>query len=276
MPQLQKQKQLSPFDEQTSFHFFYTEFEEHTHDYYEIMIITQGKATHIINEINHPTEKHDAWLVFPSDRHSLSIDTTCYHLNIVITAEALKLFCNSIDQTFYSSLKSAKNPIKIKLSEDSYNHIISLIHKYQSLPMDEINRKNGILNCVTLHLIESFYINFSTSTKTIPKWLNEFLEQLSTAESLSKKPNEIYEMVNYSYSNFERLFKRYMGVSFLTHFNSLKINYAKELLKNTELSIIDISNKLGIASLSHFYHMFKKENNVSPSLYRKKFSKKNV
>ena len=112
MPQLQKQKQLSPFDEQTSFHFFYTEFEEHTHDYYEIMIITQGKATHVINEINHPTEKHDAWLVFPSDRHSLSIDTNCYHLNIVITAEALKLFCNSIDQTFYSSLKSAKNPIR--------------------------------------------------------------------------------------------------------------------------------------------------------------------
>lgn len=275
MPQLTKQKQLTAFDDSISFHFFHLPFEEHFHDYYEIMIITQGEATHAINGKKYHTEKYDAWLVFPSYQHNLSFENSCHHLNIVITSEAFKLFCNTIDQTFYSSLKNTDEPIKIKLSENSYNHIISLIHKYQSLPNSELSKKNGILNCVTLHIIENFYLCFSSNTKTIPKWLNEFLDQISTAESLSKKPNEFYKLTNYSYSNFERLFRKYMGVSFLTHLNTLKMNYAKELLKTTELSIIDISNKLGITSLSHFYHKFKSENNVSPSLYRKKF-KKNI
>lgn len=271
MPQLKKQDQFSPLDDSISFHFFYNSFFEHTHDYYEIMLITHGQATHRINEKEFTTYPREAWLVFPSDKHSLTVNEQCHHLDITLTPIAIKNFCNIIDHSFYASLHATKGPIKIQLTEPSYNHIFSLIHKYQSLGLNEIAKKNGILNCIALHLIEKFYLSYTLQTKAFPKWLTDFLIQLSSEECLSKKPQEIYEMTNYSYSNFERLFKKYIGTSFLTYFNSLKINHAKELLKMTDLPIITIANNLSFSSLSHFYHFFKSETGLSPNKYRKKY-----
>ncbi|SHH72406.1 helix-turn-helix domain-containing protein, partial [Clostridium grantii] len=45
--------------------------------------------------------------------------------------------------------------------------------------------------------------------------------------------------------------------------------YAKNLLTNTNMSILDISMESGFENLSHFYHLFKKNFQVTPAKFRK-------
>ena len=49
----------------------------------------------------------------------------------------------------------------------------------------------------------------------------------------------------------------------------IKINNACDMLKNTDTSILEISNTLGYASLSHFNRVFKEYIGITPALYRK-------
>ena len=72
-----------------------------------------------------------------------------------------------------------------------------------------------------------------------------------------------------STSRFKVKFKEQMGVTPLYYINSLKINRAKEMLKNSDLSVIDIAFALGFASSNYFSAVFKKFTGYSPVAYRK-------
>ena len=51
-------------------------------------------------------------------------------------------------------------------------------------------------------------------------------------------------------------------------FTNIKLQYATSQLLLTNRLILDISNDIGITSLSHFNHLFKQKYGVSPSQYR--------
>lgn len=53
------------------------------------------------------------------------------------------------------------------------------------------------------------------------------------------------------------------------YFLNIKLDAAATMLRSTNRLILDISNDIGITSLSHFNHIFKEKYGVSPSRYRK-------
>ena len=48
----------------------------------------------------------------------------------------------------------------------------------------------------------------------------------------------------------------------------MKINYACNLLRFSELTVLEIASKTKYSSLSHFNHIFKKQTGMTPSEYR--------
>ncbi|MFI3211773.1 MAG: AraC family transcriptional regulator [Eubacteriales bacterium] len=67
-----------------------------------------------------------------------------------------------------------------------------------------------------------------------------------------------------------RVFTNKIKVSFNDYMNSLRINYSKELLTTTSLSILDISNMCGFETQRTFNRIFKNITNTSPLKYRNK------
>lgn len=258
-------------DENIAFHFHVNTFEEHTHDFFEIMLITEGTATHIMNGVTTQVKPNEAFLIKPTDTHSLSptSPSNSRHLNISISAPQFNLFCNTIDISFFSQLNENNLPLSIKLSQHDCNKIINFAFKYQSIGASQSTKKKGILNCMTLTLLQEFYLSFTSNIEKTPTWLKSFIANLSTIKYLEMKPNEVFQKIPYSYSNFEKLFKKHMGVSFVSYFNSHKIEYAKSLLTTTDFSVITIANKICMHSLGHFYNVFKEKTGVTPTQYRK-------
>ena len=67
-----------------------------------------------------------------------------------------------------------------------------------------------------------------------------------------------------------RLFKERYGEGYLSYLNGIRTRHAKELLRNSSLSIFTVSDRCGFRSLSHFERTFRLVEGMSPREYRKK------
>ncbi|HEY4784803.1 MAG TPA: helix-turn-helix transcriptional regulator, partial [Bacteroidales bacterium] len=82
-------------------------------------------------------------------------------------------------------------------------------------------------------------------------------------------PEAIAKSLNIGYSWFRRMFKQYTGLAPAQYQLQLKIQIAKELLMDPNLSIKEIAFRLNFNSHYHFSNIFKEKTGLSPSNFRK-------
>ena len=78
--------------------------------------------------------------------------------------------------------------------------------------------------------------------------------------------------VGFNASYFSTFFKKNCGVGFLEYLSDVRINRAKELLRDTDMNVADICEAVGYADLKHFNRTFKKLTGVKPSEFRKLYA----
>lgn len=74
--------------------------------------------------------------------------------------------------------------------------------------------------------------------------------------------------VGMSEFHFSRLFKRATGLSPSLYFIRQRVAKARQLLQETDTSIIEIGMSVGYSSPSHFAQIFRRETGLSPTDYR--------
>lgn len=75
--------------------------------------------------------------------------------------------------------------------------------------------------------------------------------------------------ISMNYSLFSYSFKQYTGQNFVNYLKDIRMRKAKQLLAETDLKIVNISQQVGYDNEKHFMKMFKNAYGVSPSEYRK-------
>jgi D-xylose transport system substrate-binding protein len=85
--------------------------------------------------------------------------------------------------------------------------------------------------------------------------------------------DEVSREVNINPYYFSKRFKEETGVNFIDYLTGIRINKAKELLENPNLSIKEICTMSGYSDPNYFSRIFKKIENVTPSEYREKSTK---
>jgi AraC-like DNA-binding protein len=82
--------------------------------------------------------------------------------------------------------------------------------------------------------------------------------------------SELSWVAGVSFTQFFRLFNRYLGETPLTYFNAMKIKRAAELLRHTLMPIKEIAFNLGYEENTYFTNQFRKIMGVSPREFRKR------
>ena len=89
--------------------------------------------------------------------------------------------------------------------------------------------------------------------------------------STNLKIAEIAIVVGMSPYYFSRLFRQSMGLSPHEYLTQRRLEVAKQMLKKTNLPIVEITAEVGFNSQSHFITLFKQQVGTTPLKYRKEF-----
>lgn len=83
---------------------------------------------------------------------------------------------------------------------------------------------------------------------------------------------EVADFVGFNATYFSTLFKKESGTNFQEYLSEVRMDKAKELLKETNLTVANICSQVGYQDLKHFVKIFKKYTGLKPNEYRKLFS----
>ena len=92
-------------------------------------------------------------------------------------------------------------------------------------------------------------------------------EHLAEDVSLSVLAEEFHLSAQY----ISQLFKSEIGVNFLAYLTNIRMEQAKKLLLSSSLSIAEVSEQSGYADYRVFTKVFKKNEGITPSQYRRDF-----
>ena len=90
-------------------------------------------------------------------------------------------------------------------------------------------------------------------------------------ENLDKKLSltDIAESIHMNKSYISRMFKEKAGENLFDYINKIKIEKAKQLIKNNELRMYEVALNVGMEDTAYFSRVFKKYEGISPSEYQK-------
>lgn len=123
-----------------------------------------------------------------------------------------------------------------------------------------------------IELLSSYLSKLEKTEKSLPQ-LERNIEKAKDfikehySEKLSLK--EVADHSGYSVYYFSKIFKKYVNTNFSVYLNTIRIEEAKKLMTNHELSIKEIAEKVGYEDFSYFSKVFKTYEGMVPSDYRK-------
>lgn len=103
----------------------------------------------------------------------------------------------------------------------------------------------------------------SRMVQTALEYINEhFSENISL--------QEVADNINISKNYLCDIFKKEIGVTFINYVTNLRIEKAKDYLKNSDMKMYEVSAAVGYNDYAYFSQIFKKNTGVTLSAYRKK------
>jgi len=111
--------------------------------------------------------------------------------------------------------------------------------------------------------------NQEISTDDAPFILKEVVKYIDSNISNRIDINELSQMTRWSSQHFIRVFTQFMGDTPYQYILKKKMEKAKVLITETDISMKDIAFELGFQSYGNFCKLFKRETDKNPDEYRK-------
>ncbi len=132
-----------------------------------------------------------------------------------------------------------------------------------------INRiNNRIRPQIQFYMFLEKMCELSSCTSQFYEPIRAGVELLIKEYTENKKIDYYAKHCNMDRSYFYKLFKAWSGLAPNEYRNKLRISTAKLMLKNTNMTVYQISEKIGFIDPYYFSRIFKKEEGISPLRYR--------
>lgn len=264
-------------DSKVSFNFInFPSLFPHAHDYYEIFVVVDGFIEQHINGQCYTMKAGDCCLIRPDDNHYTSFGDNnsssqkFLAINFWFTADYAKKLFAPYSPEMCQSVMEDINPLVFYLDAFEQNRIMKNCLMIQSEPSVPTLTQLSVCTALINSLIHSLIIDLCNRPTHIPQWIKEFQLMLQDPDNFSKNIPDLVGCLPYSYSSVTKQFKYYVGTSIISYVTSVKMNHAKHLLRQSNLSMLEIAAYLGYDSLSHLNHQFKKSFGITPTAFRNK------
>lgn len=207
------------------------------------------------------------------------------YMNINDESKALKTYnelflkFTSINSNSPMYLRNTKNyliSLNAIISQNYYKRPVckKMLYSARNNFMHKLDRTRTIEEARLIgESIIHFYIreiksqNMVTKNPTINKAIDYIHNNLDKDLTLDEVANNVYVSSTY----LSHLFSKCIKMTFSQYIIHARIRKAKDLLSNTNLSIMDIALECGFNSQSYFANVFKKLEGLTPKEYREEF-----
>lgn len=232
------------------------------HPFYEINIVLEGSVGLTIDDKLFELKKGQAFIIKPD----------CFHKNWVIGQEEARLFVISFDMQTFSASIPQNAVYNIENSDLLYIERILkeglgwISNEVKSTSFATPQMLKNLVECLIILMLRQSHeaaVFISTSGDIYCRalhFMNSNIKQNITIDQVARFSNT-------SVANLKKVFKKFTGSGAIHHFNSLKLEYSKELLKN-DIPICEIADILSYSSQNHYAQSFKKAFGMTPSGYK--------
>ena len=252
----------------------------HWHDHFEMEILDEGSAIHLINGDVRPLHRHDAFLVTPADVHTILPDTT-RNDDLRVDLSHIGFSASAISESVFNELMSLKGPLHASLSEEvyqSFQTIFALIQQDGSATKVRQNEQRSLCDYLMqkfmeLHNSQTHVREAEAPDAGGPDDRNDAINRaISYIKYHFRNPKlttqKVAKAVFLTPNYFGELFYRKMHITCQGYIRKLKLNFAMSLLNRSDVTVAEIAEKSGYANISYFIKEFKTEFGSTPQTYR--------
>lgn len=256
----------------------------HQHGCIELGYVVKGCARQCFWGKEYEFHEGDFWIVdrncFHNDIYSKSNLTTVY---IGVKPEIL-------DAAFMAKVENSeiKSFLKTTLLEQKEKRQFLAFHSrtdksnapglMERIFREAFERDTGyenILKGLLERLIECLSVEYeyhmnSEEKKVKRKLLFQEMERYIHENHTSVTISDLVDQFHYNEDYFNRLFREHTGVTYSDYLKSVRLSYAENMLKTTDLSVDEIMVRAGYQSKAYFYRIFEQYYGLTPAKYRKR------
>ena len=241
-------------------------FSGESHPYYEINIITEGTLGLTVDDKLYELSKG----------HGVIIPSGAFHKNWTIGQCDVKFFVVSFEAD--TKGVSLSDNIVYTISENDFFYINKIVSEGLEWAHD-ISAPGRFAQQMIKNSIESLVLSMLRQSAENTEYTSVSSDIFHKAihymnKNIKKNINmdEIAEYSKTSAANLKKIFKKYTGNGAIHHFNMLKLEYSKELLK-CQTPVAEVAYMLSFSSQNHYAQSFKKAFGITPTEYKKELRK---
>lgn len=247
----------------------------HCHEYYEIFLTAKGTVAHYINDCTVYLPEGSLVFIRPDDRHSYLYETEqsrkTEYVNLAFSKETAEQLFTYLSDGFPSkALLSSPMPPQCLLSPHEKKRLLQKIDELNTVKWDDKKQLKMHMRGLLVEIFTNYFSHFPEHKQNeIPQWLLFLSDEMKKPENFIGGTEKMTELCKKSKEHLSRSIKKYYGITLSEYINNLRINYAANLLMNTNIPVLDICFECGFQNMSWFYSVFEKKFGVSPGVFKR-------
>lgn len=249
----------------------------HTHSSFEFHFVAQGSCRVIIDDGEFEAKKGEIYLTAPGVYHAQRNveESSGEYIEYSINCDFFQKINSNIDTEINYKVLTQ---IKCDAFKDKYNIMEYFYKALEEAYYENIGFYNNIKNLAAIIItlaIRTLTENKIADSYNIPKkykkddyrfmLIEQFIED-NLCSNITTMDVAGYMFL--SDKQVYRIIKEKTGESTKKYINTMRLKKAKELLKDTDMNIKQISESLGFTSEYYFSQFFKREEGFPPMEYR--------
>lgn len=242
---------------------------DHLHDFYEFFYIIEGSISHNYEGKTEILSVGDLRLLLPGESHSFKKIEHNVQRDVMVDTSFFEEVCKFL----FASPQTFKNIVhgkRVSISIEEITEIERLLNDFSQ--ETNIHKKRCMALELVCKLLSKFCVTASKNTNvsaSYPDVIKIILSSLTKPEHLGKTINDMVTHLGYSPIYISRLFKKHVGITLSEYLKDIRISHTAYYLENTNYSLQQICNLVGLDNLSYLNKIFKQKYGTTPIRYRK-------
>lgn len=241
----------------------------HRHDFYVLVLFTNGTGLHKIDFDTFDITKGSLFLMQPGQIHLWELSSDIDGYIVFFSKEIYNLHFRDKKIEEYLFFQSSKNKPELVLNIDEMKQIQPyfelMVNENQEDQLQKKDKMLNLLDCILVEILRIYNIETNHLTSRYNHKLKEFEILLEQFYKTEKSPSFYADKMAITLKHLNRISKIILNITITELITRRVILESKRIMVDKNRNITQIADELGYSNYSYFSKLFKKNVGMTPT-----------